>query len=67
MAERRSATWHPEVGDVAHDVAKGCEVRVVVGPGVYSAHKWWVRPMAGGNGGWLASSSELEPSIGDRP
>lgn len=48
------------VGNTAYDTVRDREVQLVVGPGVYDAAKWWVRPVSGGDG-WLATPDVLEP------
>lgn len=56
--------WLPRVEEPAHDVAKDCDVEVIVGPGVYATDKVWVRPLDGRSAGWLAPCSNLKPAEG---
>lgn len=60
-AAHPAGTWRPEVDGVAHDTNRDRDVLLVVGPGVYDAKKWWVRPLSGSRSGWLAARGDLVP------
>lgn len=60
-AAHPTGTWSPEVDGIAHDTNRDCDVLLVVGPGVYDAKKWWVRPLSGSCSGWLAARGDLVP------
>lgn len=60
-AAHAAGPWSPEVDSIAHETKRACDVLLVVGPGVYHAKKWWVRPLSRSCSGWLAAEGDLMP------
>lgn len=60
-AAQRAGNWTPQLNAAARDTRRGRDVLLVVGPGVYDVEKWWVRPLSGDCGGWLAARGDLAP------